>query len=53
MIMFDRETESWWQQATGEGIAGELTGAEFDASQLGWKVGASSRLVTPWPVMDN
>lgn len=24
MIMFDRETESWWQQFTGEGIVGEL-----------------------------
>jgi len=26
MIMFDRETESWWQQALGEGIVGEHTG---------------------------
>jgi hypothetical protein len=26
MVMFDRETESWWQQATGEGIAGEHAG---------------------------
>jgi thiol-disulfide isomerase/thioredoxin len=23
--MYDRQTESWWQQATGEAIAGELT----------------------------
>ena len=23
MIMFDRESESWWQQFTGQGIAGE------------------------------
>ncbi|AKS46469.1 Protein of unknown function [Octadecabacter temperatus] len=29
MIMFDRETESWWQQAIGEGIVGELTGVEL------------------------
>jgi hypothetical protein len=26
LIMYDRQTESWWQQATGEAIAGELTG---------------------------
>ncbi len=26
MIMFDRETESWWQQSLGEAIVGELTG---------------------------
>lgn len=29
MIMYDRETESWWQQAVGLGIVGELTGAEL------------------------
>ena len=26
MVMFDRETESWWQQITGEAIVGDLTG---------------------------
>ena len=26
MVMFDRETESWWQQALGEGIVGVHTG---------------------------
>ncbi len=26
MIMYDRQTESWWQQATGEAVAGALTG---------------------------
>lgn len=26
LIMYDRETESWWQQAVGEGIVGEYTG---------------------------
>ncbi|MBZ8118532.1 DUF3179 domain-containing protein [Roseovarius sp. LXJ103] len=31
MIMFDRETESWWQQAVGEAIVGELTGMELKA----------------------
>ncbi len=29
LIMYDRPTESWWQQATGEAIAGELTGARL------------------------
>ena len=26
MVMYDRETESWWQQAVGEAIVGELLG---------------------------
>ncbi|AXT34332.1 DUF3179 domain-containing protein [Phaeobacter sp. LSS9] len=26
MVMYDRETESWWQQATGTGIVGEMNG---------------------------
>ncbi|HWP45502.1 MAG TPA: DUF3179 domain-containing protein, partial [Blastocatellia bacterium] len=26
MVMYDRETESWWQQFTGEAIVGDLTG---------------------------
>lgn len=36
MVMYDRATESWWQQATGKAIIGELTGAKLDfvASQL-------------------
>ena len=29
MTMFDRETESWWQQAIGEAIIGELNGTEL------------------------
>lgn len=29
MIMFDRQTESWWQQAIGEGIAGVHAGVEL------------------------
>lgn len=30
MIMYDRETQSWWQQAIGEGIVGEMTGVQLD-----------------------
>lgn len=26
LVMYDRETESWWQQFTGDAIAGELAG---------------------------
>ncbi len=29
MIMYDRETQSWWQQATGDAIVGSLTGTEL------------------------
>lgn len=29
MVMYDRETESWWQQAIGEAIVGDLTGTEL------------------------
>ncbi|MBS8226705.1 DUF3179 domain-containing protein [Vannielia litorea] len=29
MVMYDRQTESWWQQAVGEAIVGELTGTEL------------------------
>jgi hypothetical protein len=36
MVMFDRQTESWWQQLTGEGIVGEYADAvlEFVPSQV-------------------
>lgn len=30
MIMFDRQTESWWQQAVGMGIVGEFNGVELN-----------------------
>ena len=29
MIMYDRQTESWWQQALGTGIVGEMTGVDL------------------------
>ena len=29
MVMYDRETESWWQQFDGVGIVGALTGTEL------------------------
>ena len=30
LVMYDRQTESWWQQFTGEALAGELTGQILD-----------------------
>ncbi len=30
LVMYDRETESWWQQFLGEAIVGEMTGATLD-----------------------
>lgn len=29
MIMYDRETQSWWQQALGEGVVGHHAGAQL------------------------
>ena len=29
LVMYDRRTESWWQQATGEAIVGTLTGTKL------------------------
>ena len=30
LIMYDRQTDSWWQQFLGEGIVGEMTGKRLD-----------------------
>src|SRR5918994_1110018 len=30
LVMYDRSTESWWQQITAEAVVGERTGAELD-----------------------
>jgi hypothetical protein len=39
LVMYDRQTRSWWQQFTGEGIVGEMTGTVLEVlpSQIiGW-----------------
>ena len=39
LVMYDRQTETWWQQATGEAIAGEYTGGKLafvPASLISW-----------------
>jgi hypothetical protein len=40
LIMYDRKTETWWQQATGEAIAGEMTGMQLEfypAAIISWQ----------------
>jgi hypothetical protein len=40
LVMYDRQTESWWQQFGGEAIVGELTGKELrqlPATILAWE----------------
>jgi hypothetical protein len=39
LIMYDRQTESWWQQAGGDAIAGELAGRQlafYPATTVSW-----------------
>jgi len=39
LIMWDRQTESWWQQLTGDAIVGELTGKRLTflpAPMIAW-----------------
>ena len=39
LIMYDRQSETWWQQATGEGIVGKYTGEQlnfYPASLVAW-----------------
>ena len=40
LIMYDRQTETWWQQATGEAIIGELLGTQLEyypAALVSWE----------------
>jgi hypothetical protein len=40
LVMYDRQTESWWQQATGQAIVGVLTGTQLTplpAQTVSWK----------------
>lgn len=39
LLMYDRQTESWWQQATGEAVFGAFTGARLTflpVSTISW-----------------
>ena len=40
LVMWDRQTQSWWQQLTGEGIVGRYAGAQLDfipAQLVSWE----------------
>ena len=40
LVMWDRQTESWWQQLTGEGIVGAYAGYQLDllpAQLISWR----------------
>lgn len=40
LVMYDRQTETWWQQASGEGIVGALAGTLLDflpANTVSWE----------------
>jgi hypothetical protein len=40
LVMYDRQTESWWQQFGGRALVGELTGAELEqlpAKVVAWR----------------
>ncbi len=39
LVMYDRQTESWWQQTAGDAIVGDLTGTQLSslpASIISW-----------------
>jgi hypothetical protein len=41
LVMYDRQTETWWQQATGAGIVGALTDERLEmvpGQSLSWEV---------------
>lgn len=40
LLMYDRQTETWWQQATGEGLIGEFTNTQLEfvpAALISWR----------------
>ncbi len=47
LVMYDRQTESWWQQFTGEGLIGAHTGRRLDI--LPARVEAFSKFQTRHP----
>ena len=39
LVMYDRQTESWWQQASGKAIAGKFTGEQLEivpSTMISW-----------------
>lgn len=40
LVMYDRQSESWWQQATGEAIVGRMVGSrltQVEAQMVAWR----------------
>ncbi len=40
LVMYDRQTQTWWQQITGEGVIGEFAGTRLTflpSSIVGWR----------------
>lgn len=48
LVMYDRQTESWWQQFTGEGIVGQYAGKEL--AMLAARIEAFSDFVVRHPL---
>lgn len=47
LVMWDRQTESWWQQATGEAIVGAMTGTKLTFVPAGIVSFAEFRRLNP------
>lgn len=47
MVMYDRQSHSWWQQFTGTGIVGQYAGQELD--QLSSKIVAFNEFLIRYP----
>lgn len=47
LLMYDRQTESWWQQATGAAVIGELTGSRLTTLPAGVISWAEARAAYP------
>ena len=55
LVMYDRQTETWWQQFLGEGIIGELTGTVLEViparlesfAKFKARAGASAKVLVP------
>ena len=47
LVMFDRQTESWWQQLTAEAVVGEYTGTGLEVLPTGILSWAEARRTYP------
>ncbi len=50
LVMYDRQTETWWQQATGHAIAGALTGRRL--TFLPAQITSLDAFAATWPAGD-